>query len=228
MRFYFVVAAAGVGKRMNLDYPKQFLEYKGKPLFINVLEKADKIKEITDIIIVTNKEYIEEVCHLCKKNDIKKVKKIIAGGKERYNSIYNALEIIEENESFTAIQDGVRPFFKEEYIIKSIEILKNEDKIDGVVTGVKVKDTIKIIDENGIVKETPDRDKIIAAHTPQVFRTCILKRAYKKAIENGIYGTDDSSFVERDGGCIKFLNGDYSNIKITTPEDIDLMKVFRV
>lgn len=223
IKYTLIVAAAGIGKRMGLSYPKQFLEYQGKPLFINVLEEANKSEVITDIIVVTGSEFIKTVRNLCEKYSINKLKDVVIGGKERQDSIYNALRICDED-SIIAVQDGVRPFVKQRYFISSLEELKNNPKIDGVVIGVPVKDTIKIVDEKGIIENTPERKKVMIAQTPQVFRGQILISAYKKAKQEGFLGTDDSSLVERYGGTVKIVMGDYGNIKITTVEDINFLK----
>ncbi|MBZ4683360.1 MAG: 2-C-methyl-D-erythritol 4-phosphate cytidylyltransferase [Fusobacteriaceae bacterium] len=220
MKYYYIVAAAGVGKRMQLDYPKQFLEYNGKPIFIKTLETISKNRLVTDIIIVTNKDYIEKVKEYVKDFNIEKVKDIIQGGKERQDSVYNALEIINDEDAIVAVQDGVRPFIKEEYIEKAYKELEKNMDISGVVIGVMVKDTIKVVDENGIIIQTPNRSSLVAAQTPQVFRLQTLKKAYKKAKEEGYLGTDDSSLVEIIGEKVKILEGDYDNIKITTKEDL--------
>lgn len=223
IRYTLIVAAAGVGKRMGLSYPKQFLEHNGKPLFINVLEIGEKSKLISDIIIVTGKELIKEVKYMCEKFKITKVKEIAEGGKERQDSIYNALKFCDEN-SIIAVQDGVRPFFKEKYLEDAFNELKNNPYIDGVVVGVPVKDTIKVVNEEGIIISTPVRRALVAAQTPQVFRGKILIEAYEKAKEENFLGTDDSSLVEKYGGKVKISLGDYGNIKITTIEDISFLK----
>ena len=222
-RYTLVVAAAGVGKRMGLSYPKQFLEHNGKPLFINVLEVGEKSNLITDIVVVTGKELIKEVKYMCEKFKITKIKSIAEGGKERQDSIYNALKFCDKN-SIIAVQDGVRPFFKEEYLKNCFTELENNLEIDGVVIGVPVKDTIKVVDEKGIIVSTPIRATLVAAQTPQVFRGKVLIDAYEKAKEENFLGTDDSSLVERYGGKVKISLGDYSNIKITTIEDISFLK----
>lgn len=223
IRYTLIVAAAGVGKRMGLSYPKQFLEHNGKPLFINVLEIGEKSKLISDIIIVTGKELIKEVKYMCEKFKITKVKEIAEGGKERQDSIYNALKFCDKN-SIIAVQDGVRPFFKEKYLEDAFNELKNNPYIDGVVVGVPVKDTIKVVNEEGIIISTPVRRALVAAQTPQVFRGKILIEAYEKAKEENFLGTDDSSLVEKYGGKVKISLGDYGNIKITTIEDISFLK----
>lgn len=223
IRYTLIVAAAGMGKRMGLSYPKQFMEYNSKPLFIHVLEEGERSKYITDIVVVTGKELIKEVKYLCQKFRINKAKHIIEGGKERQDSIYNALKHCDKN-SLIAVQDGVRPFFKDEYIEKALEELKNNQELDGVVIGVPVKDTIKIVDENGMIVSTPKRATLMAAHTPQVFRGEVLINAYEKAKEENFLGTDDSSLVERNGGLVKVVLGEYNNIKITTIEDLSFLK----
>lgn len=217
-----IIAAAGVGKRMKLGYPKQFLEIDGKPLFIRSLEVAERSEYVSEIIISTEQESIELVEQLCKKYKIFKVKNIISGGDERQYSIENALEYCEDN-SIIAVQDAVRPFLKEKYFYQALEMFEEDLKIDGVVVGVPLKDTIKRVSIDGKVIETPKREEYIAVHTPQIFKGRILKEAYKKAREDNFLGTDDSSLVERIGGKVKILIGDYDNIKITTVEDLKFL-----
>lgn len=216
-----IVAAAGVGKRMKLGYPKQFLEWNGKPLFITPLEVANNCSLVDDIIVTTNKENVEIVKDLCRKFKITKLKAVTPGGKERQNSIYNAL-LCDENSDIILVQDGVRPFLKEKYIKECCDIVAKEKK--GAIVGVKVKDTIKIINENMEVVSTPLRENLIAVHTPQAFPGNILKAAYKKAEEDEFLGTDDASLVERMGYPVKIVPGDYDNVKITTQEDLKFLK----
>jgi 2-C-methyl-D-erythritol 4-phosphate cytidylyltransferase len=220
---FFIVAAAGVGKRMGLDYPKQFLEVDGKPIFIKTLEVIEKSELVEGIIVVTNETYISRVEKLCDQFGITKIKKVVAGGKERQDSIYNALLQIPKN-TIVGVQDGVRPFIEKRYIEECHNKLMSELKLDGIVIGVPVKDTIKVVDKEGKIIKTPNRATLFAAQTPQVFRSEILRNAYKIAQEDKFMGTDDSSLVERLGGNIEFLMGSYKNIKITTPEDLGRLK----
>lgn len=224
MKQYYIVAAAGVGKRMGLGYPKQFLEYKGKPLFIITAEKIAACNTVDGIILVTNSEYIESVKKYVKEFNLQKVVEIVSGGKERQDSIYNGLKAVPCADSIVGIQDGVRPFIEERFIREAEEILKADEKTDGVVVGVKVKDTIKVIDEFGNITSTPDRNFIVAAQTPQVFRYKKIVECYEKAYKKNFYGTDDSSLVELDGGNVKYIEGSYNNIKITTPEDLKYLE----
>lgn len=215
-----IVAAAGVGKRMGLGYPKQFLEYKGKPLFIMPLEAAQNSNIVDEIIVVTNKENVSLVENYCNQYGLSKVVKVTEGGKERQNSIYNALKY-DNNSDIILVQDGVRPFLKEKYIEKCCRVVAEERL--GAVVGVQVKDTIKVINENFEVVSTPKRADLIAVHTPQAFEGKLLKEAYEIAERENFLGTDDSSLVERIGGKVKIVLGDYDNIKITTQEDLKFL-----
>ena len=215
-----IVAAAGVGKRMGLGYPKQFLEYKGKPLFIMPLEVAQNSNIVDEIIVVTNKENVSLVENYCNQYGLSKVVKVTEGGKERQNSIYNALKY-DNNSDIILVQDGVRPFLKEKYIEECCRVVAEERL--GAVVGVQVKDTIKVINENFEVVSTPKRTDLIAVHTPQAFEGKLLKEAYEIAERENFLGTDDSSLVERIGGKVKIVLGDYDNIKITTQEDLKFL-----
>lgn len=218
----FILLAAGLGKRMNLPYPKQFFEYKGEPLFYSSLKIAFESKFIDEIFLVTNEENLDYMNKFCEnKNLFSKVKKIIKGGSERQESVYNALKEIEKTD-YVIIQDGVRPFLKEEYLEKTLEALDNG--YDGAVIGVKVKDTVKLIDMDNEIISTPARDFIILVHTPQTFKFEVLKGAYDEAKRKSIIATDDSMLVERMDKKVKFIHGEYGNIKITTEEDLKYLK----
>lgn len=225
--YYYIVAAAGIGKRMGLTYPKQFLEVDGKPIFITTLEVIEKNHRVTGIIVVTNEEYIYEVEKMCRAFRITKVIGVVIGGVERQDSIYNALQQIPKN-SIIGVQDGVRPFIEDRYIEDSYVKLMKETNLDGVVVGVSVKDTIKIIGLDGEIVGTPKRDLLFTAQTPQVFRGEILHRSYEIAKKQKFLGTDDSSLVEKAGGCVGIILGSYENIKITTPEDLLIFSKERI
>jgi 2-C-methyl-D-erythritol 4-phosphate cytidylyltransferase len=225
----FIVAAAGIGKRLDLGYPKQFLLYNEKPLFIYPVLIAQSSDKIDKIIIVGGHDSIDKIKSICDFYNITKLHKIVLGGKERQDSIYNAINEIKniknlDNNPIIFVQDGVRIFFKEKYIDESLMELENNNEIDGVLVGVPVKDTIKIIDDMGFIVDTPKRQNLISANTPQVFKYNILKDAYDYAYKNNFLSTDDSSLVEKIGGKIKVIIGDYDNIKITTIEDLKYIK----
>lgn len=219
INYYYIVAAAGMGRRMNLSYPKQFLEIEGKPIFIKTLEVIEKNHRVTGIIVVTNKEYITKVKEFCNFFNITKVLDVVGGGIQRQDSIYNALQQIPKD-SIIGVQDGVRPFIEDKYIEDSYVKLINETNLDGVVVGVPVKDTIKVTNLDGKIVETPERDLLFAAQTPQVFRGEALHKSYEMAKKQNFLGTDDSTLIEKIGGVVGTILGSYKNIKITTPEDL--------
>ncbi|MGL4393035.1 MAG: 2-C-methyl-D-erythritol 4-phosphate cytidylyltransferase [Fusobacteriaceae bacterium] len=217
-KFSVIIAAAGFGKRMETTEKKQFLEKDSKPLYMSSVMIADQCELVDEIIIVTSAEDINLVKKHCEKFGIKKLKNIVAGGKERQDSIWSGLKNIESG--IVAVQDGARPFMRKSYLCDGYQKLLDDKTLDGIVVGVKVKDTIKNIDKCGIIIDTPPRENLVAVQTPQIFKYDILFRAYKKAFEENFYGTDDSSLVERIGGKVEILFGDYDNIKITTPDDL--------
>lgn len=223
IKYTLILAIGGIGKRMGIDYPKQFIEYKKKPLFMNIIGKIEKEETVDNIIIVTREELISKVEKLCYDYNVKKVSNIVIGGNERQESVYNALKLCDED-SIIAVQDGVRPFMKKEYLKKPYDLLLENKNINGVVIGVKAKDTIKMVDKDGFIINTPDRKTLFLAQTPQVFRGKCLKEAYKMANSDKLYGTDDSSLVERYFGNVVLMEGSYENIKITTPEDLKYLK----
>ena len=209
MKYLYIVAAAGSGKRMGLGKPKQFLEYDGEPIFIKTLKTIENSKLVDEIIVVTGESFIGDVKDYCREFGITKLKSVVSGGNEEY---------------IIAVQDGVRPFIKNEFIEKAYEELINNKDLDGVVTAVAVKDTVKVVDGNGFIVDTPPRNTLFLAQTPQVFRGKILKEAYETAHEEEFVGTDDSSLVERINGRVKLIDGSYDNIKITTVEDLIYLK----
>lgn len=218
----FILAAAGLGKRMGLAYPKQFFEYKDEPLFYSSLKLAFENKFIDEIIIVTNEDNLECMNNFCEqKNLFSKVKKIVKGGEERQISVYNGIKEITKTD-YVIIQDGVRPFLKDVYIEKTLEAVDNG--YDGAVVGVKVKDTVKLVDVDNEIISTPARDFIVLVHTPQTFKFEVLKGAHEEAKRRSIIATDDAMLLERMDKKVKFIHGDYDNIKITTQEDLKYLK----
>ncbi len=223
-----IVLAAGRGKRMQSDVAKQYLLVKGKPVLYYSL-KAFEDSAVDEIILVTAESEIS----YCKEEIVKqygfeKVSKIVAGGKERYHSVYSGLKACEDTD-IVLIHDGARPFADNDIIERNINMVK---EYGACVTGMPVKDTIKIADENGFVKETPRRDLIWAIQTPQTFRYELIKKSYDLFFENEEENckrysvTDDSMMAEIFGGLkVKLVEGSYNNVKITTPEDMMLAEI---
>ena len=221
-RITAIILMAGVGKRMNSDVPKQYIMVKDKPIIYYTI-KAFEESNIDDIVLVTGKDDVE----YCKNNIVRhfgfqKIIKVVAGGKERYNSVYNGLEAIDES-SYVLIHDGARPCINKNQINHMIDKVK-ENK--ACIMGVQVKDTIKIVDDNDNIIDSPDRAYIWQAQTPQAFEFNIIKKAYKHIIDNvvGCKVTDDAAvWCMYTNEPVKMIMGTYENIKVTTPYDMEIV-----
>ena len=223
-----IVLAAGSGSRMKSKTKKQFMEIKGKPVIWYSLFEFEKSR-VDEIILVTGKEDID-YCkkEIVEKYNLKKIKNVVAGGSERYESVYNGLKEVTGN--IVLIHDGARPLINNEIIERSIE---GTIKSDACVVGVPVKDTIKRANKEGYFIDTPNRSELWITQTPQSFKTDLVKMAYKKMKEELEKGnttlniTDDAMVVEEfTTNQVRFVQGDYKNIKVTTPEDIDIAELF--
>lgn len=218
-----VIAASGMGKRMNSDINKQYILLKEKPILAYTIEKFDNNEYIDEIIIVAREEE-KEYCHdeVVKKYGFKKVANIVGGGAERQDSVYNGLLAVNSLCNIVLIHDGVRPFIRDEDIINSIN---GAIKHKACVIGTPVKDTIKTVDIDKDIIDTPNRNTLWAVQTPQSFAYDIILEAYKEAQKNKMTVTDDSMLVEKLGYKVKIIEGSYSNIKITTLEDLKLAEL---
>ncbi len=211
-----IVPAAGLSKRFGPGTNKPFQNLSGKPIIVWSLEILEAVVDIAEIIPVLKNEDMEHGAKVFEENSLSKIKKIAPGGRERQDSVYNGLKLIEDKNCIVLIHDGVRPLIEKGLIEKAIRELKG---FDGVALGVPLKDTIKEA-EDGIIKKTLRRDSLWAIQTPQVFPYKNILTAYEKAMKEGFYSTDDAALIERYGGKIKVTMGSYKNIKITTPEDL--------
>lgn len=215
-----IIVAAGKGQRMGGDIPKQFLKLAGKPIIAHTLKQFDSMESIDDIVLVIDSNYAEYMQrHILDIYEFKKTISLVEGSDTRQKSVYNGLKSLPRDTDIAIIHDGVRPFIQRELIEMSIH-----EAIDcgGAVVGVPVKDTIKRVDGDGFIRATLDRKMLWAVQTPQTFKYDIIIDAHRQAMEDGFVGTDDSMLVERLGISVKMLMGSYSNIKITTKEDIIL------
>lgn len=219
-----VILAAGQGKRMGSQIPKQFMELKGKPLIYYSL-KAFEESGVDKIILVTGKEETG-FCRqeIVEAYNFSKVWAIVPGGKERYHSVYNGLCALENQLPETGIvliHDGARPLVTREIIKRTIEAAK---KYKACAAAMPVKDTIKEADLEGFSARTPDRSLLWQVQTPQTFQYGLIKKAYDQMIKDpsrqqGI--TDDAMVIESiTGQKVKLIEGSYQNIKVTTPEDL--------
>lgn len=223
-RYTAIILAAGSGKRMKSTVHKQYLQLSGKPVLYYAV-KAFEESDVTNMVLVVGKDetqFCQET--IIEKYHIKKNVKIVEGGKERYHSVFEGLKAAEGAE-YVLIHDGARPLIDQEMIKRTIEAVK---KYQACVVGVPVKDTIKVVDQDGYSKNTPNRNTLWQMQTPQAFAYQPIYAAYEKAVQQkDITVTDDAMVLEKiTGQKTKIILGDYRNIKITTPEDLLIAEAY--
>lgn len=220
-----IVLAAGQGKRMGSKIQKQFLEIHGRPVLYYSLACFEASPFIEEVVLVTGKDCME-YCQgeIVDKYHLQKVTKIIAGGKERYDSVYAGLMACEHSD-YVFIHDGARPFIDEPILERAFMAVK---EYSACAVGMPSKDTVKIADENGYVIDTPNRKNIWTIQTPQVFAYDVIRQAHEEIRRGNMQGiTDDAMVVEQQGRYrVKMVEGSYKNIKITTPEDLVVAESF--
>ena len=219
-----VVLAAGSGKRMGTAVHKQYLLIKGRPVIYYTLQ-AFEDSEVDEVILVTGADEVD----YCRKEIVeayrfKKVRDVVAGGKERYDSVYEGLKALSGCD-YVLIHDGARPLISRTLINANINCVQ---ETKACITAVPAKDTIKVVDNKGYVADTLERSKLWQIQTPQTFSYALVSEAYRKRAEAGdTTVTDDAMVVEKYADhSIYLLKGDYRNIKITTPEDLVIAEAF--
>jgi len=222
MKVGAIIAAAGFGRRMKTDRPKQFLALNGTSILVHTIRKFDGCPAITYIIVTAPRESVEEVTDLVSAAGFKKSVTVIEGGERRQDSVAMGLQQLQPGTDIVAVHDGVRPFVS----IEDIENVVGQAAQSGAaILGVPIVDTVKQA-EREFVESTLTREHLILAQTPQVFRTEILKQAFEHAAKDEYYGTDESSLVERLGHPVAIVRGSERNIKITRPSDLTLARAF--
>lgn len=220
--FSAIVLAAGSGSRMGLDVKKQYLNLLGKPLIYYTLDTFEKsgVDEVVLVVSPGDEEYVKK--EIVEAFGFEKVSAIVPGGKERYFSVYEGLKACKGE--FVLIHDGARAFVTEDVIARA---MKDVVKSLANVVAVPVKDTIKLSDAKGYVEDTIDRSRAWSVQTPQSFSLTLVKQAYEKALAGDTAGiTDDAMILEKmTNQKVKFIEGSYDNIKVTTIEDISLGEI---
>ena len=206
-----IITAAGKGMRMGAALPKQFLKIGNKTILEKAILPFEKAECIDQILVVSGEDFVELCQELCK--GMSKVKRVLAGGKERQDSVNNALKLVDDG--YVLIHDGARPHITEKVILN---VLEDVSRVGAAVAAVPVKDTIRQQNEEG--GKTLKRSELYSVQTPQGFEVSLIKEAFAKAYEDGFYGTDDAGLVDRMGKEVAISEGDYANIKITTKEDM--------
>ncbi len=226
-----IVLAAGSGRRMHSGEKKQFMDLCGMPVVVHSLLAFEKNKNIDSVVVVTAKEDVHRMLMLSLRYNLRKVKNIAEGGDMRFKSVYSGLKAVDADTDYILVHDGARPLVSQELIDRCCEYVSI---YKACVAAVPVTDTIKIADDRMFIKETVDRSRLWAVQTPQAFSYSIFMRAYDR-LYNTIreYNsdpskiTDDAMIVENMGDTpVHFVPGEYSNIKITTPEDMLIARAF--
>lgn len=225
MKNIALITAAGQGTRLQgFGLPKQFIRVNGKPLLIYSVEAFNKCESIDEIYVVTSEEYIEEVERLCRQYGINKLKAVIEGGQTRQQSVFNGLMALSErktaDDDVILIHDGARPLVDESIIKDNIEACL---KYDAVETVIPATDTIIMSKEGQIIDEIPNRNGLYQVQTPQTFKFKLIFDAHKR-FENIQIATDDAQLVHNLGKQVHLVKGNKKNLKITTIEDLNIMK----
>ncbi|MDS1030392.1 2-C-methyl-D-erythritol 4-phosphate cytidylyltransferase [Bacillota bacterium LX-D] len=213
-----VIVAAGRGNRMRSEIPKQYLNLVNRPVLAHTLQIFQSCPLINEVILVANKDEKDKTQQeIIKAYAFDKVTQVVAGGRERQDSVYNGLLALSAETNLVVVHDGVRPLLTVDLLERSIY---EGQKYGAVIPGVPVKDTIKIANTEGFVQKTPPRDALWAVQTPQVFKKDLLLAAMEKAKKSNFCCTDEAGIVEWYGEKVKIFPGELENIKITTPEDL--------
>ena len=218
-----LIPAAGKGSRMAHSLKKPYLKLAQKPILAHTIQRFEQNTAVDAIFVIVNEADFNE----CRKTVLEpypftKVQELVAGGETRQMSVYNGLRALSADVDFVIVHDGVRPFVTDEIIF---DCLNAADKYGAAVAAVPVKDTIKVTDENRFIAQTPERERLWAVQTPQVFRKSLLEEAHQTAQERQFIGTDDAALVEKLGFPVKLVKGSYANLKITTPVDLRVAEV---
>ncbi len=209
-----IIAAAGSGVRMGGGMSKQFRKISGLPVLVRAVGVFSEHPCVDEIYIVTKEEERELTLHMIERYGLKKVEKVVVGGKTRQESVFFGVKALKDTD-FVLVHDAARPFVSSELILRTIEALADNAAVSAAVP---VKDTIKVR-TGDFFTATPDRESLYSVQTPQGFHFRVLKKAHEKAAEENFCGTDDTMLAERAGQKVCFVQGDYNNIKVTTFED---------
>ena len=217
-----IVVAAGHGARFGGDTPKQFLRLKDRPLLAYSLLTAEQLPAVDLVVLVTApewKSYIEQ--EILERFDIRKVRAIVAGGKERQDSVAAGLQAIRGTPEFVAVHDAVRPFFSSQLFER---VVVGCQFADACIPAIAPCDTVKQVSQNLVVRTLP-RETLRLAQTPQLFKRHALAGAFEFARQHGLQGTDEAALIEAAGGTVAWVEGEESNLKITTPMDLLIAEI---
>ena len=213
-----VIVAAGNASRMG-GIDKVMAPLGGEPMLIRTVRTFQQCDAVSEIIIVTREDLLLQVSGLCA--GFSKVRGVVVGGANRPESVQAGLNALSKKVRLVAVQDGARPFVSWQVIDRTV---RAANTYGAAAPGIPVKDTVKVV-TGGVVTQTPDRNRLQAVQTPQVFDLALLKAALQKAAQDGVPITDDCSAVENMGMRVKIVEGDEKNMKITTPMDLKIAEL---
>lgn len=222
LRIALIIPAAGAGKRLGSDTPKPYLNLAGKPILEHTLTAFASLNEIEQVIVSTSESCFPITKQILNRVFPGKKTRAVPGGRERQDSIHNALQFVEDEIDLIGIHDAVRPFIERDAIVKCFQ---QANKMGGAIVAIPAKDTIKRAGTNMKILDTPNRENLWQAQTPQFFQKELLLTAYNYAKEHGVSGTDDASLVEKIGGHVTLVEGNRENFKITYPLDLTLAEL---
>jgi len=210
-----VIVAAGRGTRMETKESKQYLQLADKPIVVHTLELFQELADVTEIVLVVGEDDVERCRAWTMQYGLTKVTAVVAGGAERQQSVHIGVQAV--STEWVMVHDGVRPLISSSAVKACCSAA---EECGAAVLAVPVKDTIKQVNSAGVITATPDRRSLWSIQTPQAFRRSLLLEGHERAAAEGFLGTDDAMVVERLGAAVMVAEGEYTNIKITTPEDL--------
>jgi 2-C-methyl-D-erythritol 4-phosphate cytidylyltransferase len=222
MKVGAIIAAAGAGRRMKAERPKQLLALDGTPILIHTILKFEACSVIDYIIVTASKGSVDEVKSLVAHAGFKKPVKVVEGGERRQDSVAEGLRHLQPGTTLVAVHDAVRPFVTP---VEIESVVLQAERSGAAILAVPIVDTVKQA-EKDFIDATLAREHLVLAQTPQVFRTEVLKEAFERARKDEYYGTDESSLVERLEHPVAIVRGSERNIKITRPTDLTLARAF--
>jgi 2-C-methyl-D-erythritol 4-phosphate cytidylyltransferase len=222
MKVTVIIAAAGAGRRMKADRPKQLLVLNDTPILVYTIRKFDRCRLVDRIVVAAPRESVDEVRKLVSAAGFAKAITVVQGGARRQDSVATAMQHMDPDTTIVAVHDAVRPFVS----VEEIEAVIHEaEKSGAALLAIPIVDTVKQIRKDRI-ESTLTRDNLVLAQTPQVFRVEVLREAFERAKKDEYYGTDEASLVERMDRPVAIIRGSERNIKITRPGDLSLARFY--
>jgi len=218
-----IIVAAGQGTRFGSDIPKQFLLLQNRPIIVHTLERLQSAAAISQIVVVVGKEWVSYMGReIISRYQFDKISAVVAGGKERQDSVVAGLQALPTPHEIVVVHDAVRPLFSLNLLER---VIKSCDTFDAGVPGLPPRDTVKRIDGDRVIETVP-RESLRLIQTPQAFRCQNLLQAFGQASKINFYSTDEAALVEKFGGRVGWVEGEETNLKITTPHDLKIAELF--